>query len=419
MSLLAGNENSMALKIRKPLTSLLYPSLFTLLYSLSSTASAENTLGIAQVLTQLSPQILATPGADALRDVLVQFNQITDPIILNQGLTSLAPNVDGALLYEGFINQQLQFGAIGDRMNTVQFWRKHAQNGFPVGDAITQESVWIKLLGHHAQQKERDLIAGYNNNMGGIIVGSDWTIDNTLTAGGALGWTYARIKDKVWDGSKTDIHSFNGYAYFLYNCASPWFFNTTVGMGYNDYNLYREVQFGTLHLRPTADFDGWQLGVKSEVGYVIESNQFQDVHFVPNASLYYSHMLLSSYDEIGAGTASQNIERSNFDALIGAVGVKMLRDFVMHPLLVQPELHLQVYYDFVGDKMETTSQFIGGVGPSFKTSGFEVARLGANIGAAVNAYAQNGLTISAQYDFNARADYTAHTGFVRSQYTWG
>lgn len=399
----------------------------TMLLNISSAFSADfapysNTNPIAHALDQIAVQILSQPGSGALRDVLAQMGQFYDAQALNQALASLAPIVDGAYLTEAFMNQQNVFGDISERMDTVRFWQSHLGQGISNGDDCidcnSQDSAWIKIIGHHAEQDERDNIAGYHNNMQGVIAGWDLTWHNALTIGSSLSWTYSRIDHKVWEGSKSDIHSIQVNAYFGYNCTTPLFFDTIIGLAYNNYNQYREVQFGTLHLRPHAEFDGWQLGIKSEIGYVMDS-QFYNSHVVPNVALYYSHLIISAYDESGAGTASQSMERSNYDALILSAGVKFLQDWVDKAVLIQPDLHFNVYYDFVGDRQETDSQFFAGVGPEIRTLGFEASRLGANVGAAASLYTHHGVTWTAEYDFNVKADYFSHTGFLRARYVWG
>jgi len=78
---------------------------------------------------------------------------------------------------------------------------------------------------------------------------------------------------------------------------------------------------------------------------------------------------------------------------------------------------MMTFYDFVGDQMEVTSQFVG-AGPNFLTVGFKPARGIFNLGGSMNVFVDTGFIFSLQVDWNAKEDYNAFAGNIKLRYEW-
>ncbi|MGD9591365.1 MAG: hypothetical protein AB7V32_02470, partial [Candidatus Berkiella sp.] len=83
--------------------------------------------------------------------------------------------------------------------------------------------------------------------------------------------------------------------------------------------------------------------------------------------------------------------------------------------LLQSEVHAMGFYDFINDRVQTTSQFTG-AGPSFNTIGFKPVRDSYNVGASLTLFSHYHFNLSGEYDFNFKQDYRAHSGFFRVRY---
>jgi uncharacterized protein with beta-barrel porin domain len=76
-----------------------------------------------------------------------------------------------------------------------------------------------------------------------------------------------------------------------------------------------------------------------------------------------------------------------------------------------------IRYDLIGDQMDTNATFAAG-GAAFDTQGLEQGRLTANIGAGLTYQSSDNWNFSVSYDLERKADFTAHSGFVRTTYSF-
>jgi outer membrane autotransporter protein len=383
-------------------------------------ATQSNSQGVAGAL-----DIIAADGnaTDSLANIIGQLSTFTDATSLNNALATLSPIVDGAIMTESFNIQNMIFGAIGDRMDRMNFWLIHDdrskgknkhKKGISSGDIFdTDNGFWVKMLFQHGNQEERSQIIGYNNHTWGVTVGADTMITEQSMVGASVSWTDLDVNDHV-SLSKTNANSYQGTLYTAIDFNCPLFFNGYVGVAYNNYITSRNIVFNDLEFFPRGHFHGLQTGAKAEMGYIFGSG----FHTIPLASLYYSHLSLRSYQETGASTANQLINGADFDTLLGGVGVKFVDDYVMNDyMLLQSEIHAMAFYDVIGDQMQLTSQFTGS-GPSFITQGFTPAQASFDIGTSFILFTHYDFTLSANYDFAFKEDYTSNSGFLRVRYEW-
>ncbi|HRE31879.1 MAG TPA: autotransporter outer membrane beta-barrel domain-containing protein, partial [Candidatus Berkiella sp.] len=141
-------------------------------------------------------------------------------------------------------------------------------------------------------------------------------------------------------------------------------------------------------------------------------------------SLYFSHLALTGYNESGAGTASQSVDSHSYNMLKAGAGVRaayrcpMEMPYRIRPIIFQPEVRMNAFYDFINDNMETTSNFTGG-GPSFTTLGAVPAASSFNLGASLSVFSDyNDYIVTISYDFETKRDYNANAGFLRLRYEW-
>ncbi len=382
-------------------------------------ANQGNTHGVAGVIDAIAsaPGVYPDgPSSGTLRDILYQMGVFTDAQSLNNALATLSPIVDGAITYESFNTQNAIFGTVGDRMDRMNFWRIHALSepqGVAAGDSVTlDQGAWVKVYHQHGKQKIRDDIAGYSDHSWGITVGGDTMITNHSLIGGSFSWTALDVNHDV-SGSKTNANSYQGTMYASVDFDCPLYVNAAVGVSYNNYITARNIVFNDLNIHPRGHYHGIQTGAKAEMGYVFGGLRY---HAIPIASLYYSNLTLRSYQETGAGTASQLVRRQDYDTLLVGAGGKLVDDYPLSDnYLLQSEAHAMMFYDLFDDNVQTTSQFVG-AGPSFNTFGFKPARDSYNLGASLTLFSHYSFNMSAEYDFNFKQDYRANSGFVRVRY---
>ncbi|MBS0286257.1 MAG: autotransporter domain-containing protein [Proteobacteria bacterium] len=391
--------------------------------TITSKASADfanqtNTEGVAAALDEIGP---GAPTTDGLKSIIEQMSLFQDAGSLNNSLATLAPIVDGAILYESFNTQNRIFGTIGDRMDRMNFWRLHlpavAKTGVAAGDGEADADVglWAKVFLQHGNQKARQGIAGYQDNTWGVIVGGDTMITEQSLVGAAFSWSFLDVNNNV-SASKTNANSYQGTVYGNLDFDCPLYINGAVGVSYNNYIIARNIVFNNIDLYPRAHFHGLQTGAKAEAGYVYTFENRSTLHVIPLAQLFYSNLNLRSYQETGAGTASQLVDGADFSTLLVGTGIKVADDYALNDyMLLQTEIHAMAFYDLFDDNMQTTSQFAG-AGPSFATVGFSPARASFDLGASAILFSHYNFTFTGDYDFNFKEDYTSHTGFFRIRY---
>lgn len=383
-----------------------------------SFANQTNTQGVAGALDEIA---LGAPTTDGLNSIIGQMSLFTDAASLNNSLATLAPIVDGAIMYESFNTQNRIFGTIGDRMDRMNFWRLHlptvSKKGVSSGDVgdDADKGMWAKIFRQHGNQKERQGIAGYQDNTWGIIVGGDTMITDHSLVGASFSWSFLDVNNNV-SLAKTNANSYQGTLYGNIDFDCPLYLSGAVGVSYNNYIVARNIVFNNVTLHPRAHFYGLQTGAKAEAGYVYTFDFRNTLHAIPIVSLFYSNLNLRGYQETGAGTASQLVEGADFSTLLGGVGVKIADDYALNNnMLFQSAIHAMAFYDVLDSNMQTTSQFAG-AGPSFATVGFTPARTSYNLGASAILFTHYGFIFTGDYDFNFKEDYTSHTGFFRVRY---
>ncbi len=358
----------------------------------------------------------------SLAQLYGQLPLFTDADILNEGLESIIqPAISGSALDQSFVTAMIVNDLLNDRINKIKQSKKLALNnatepkGYASGDLVPDLNYgWFKVFAQHANQNERNDIEGYKESTWGFALGKEAQFTPQTLIGISLNWAKADAHNKD-SGSTTKINNYQLSLYSEYDFEGPWYLNGIASVAYNDYNTTHHILFGTVRLHPTGDFHGSQFGLQSELGYDVDVNDFT---LTPLVSLFYSHLHLSSYTETGANTANQRVEGDNFNMLLGGLGARLSYDFLCPRIIYQSEVHARVFYDFINDNMQVTSQFTGG-GPSFTSIGFTPAATSFNIGASITTFSNlSDIILTASYDFEYKDDYAANAGFLSVRYLW-
>ena len=389
----------------------------------SQFANRINTVGVAGALDEMAGQNFL----GSLQDLLNQLPFFSSQQQFNDALAALAPIVDGSYTQEMFAAQQLGYGAVSDRLRHVRQrkmlpgMKAPFETGIASGDDWDDNGHgrWFKLYGQYSDQNEREQVAGYNAETWGMAIGSDVSLNDLNLIGVSANLSHTYIGHDVSD-SKSSVYSLQAALYGEQDFCEWFYFNWVTSVAYNKYTTERNFQFGLLPFSPKDDFNGWQFGSKGELGY---EYLYKGLHIIPNTTLYYSYLALSSFNESGAGTASQSVDSQHYSMLKGGLGVRAAYNCPYnmgdrHSLIFQPELRVNMFYDFINDNMSTTSQFTGG-GPSFVTVGFTPAPTSYNLGASLSVFSDfSNYIVTISYDHETKSDYTANAGFVRMRYEW-
>ncbi len=258
--------------------------------------------------------------------------------------------------------------------------RLHQQYfGFAGGDSLSNVGIWTKIFGQQANQQERLGIPGYKDNTLGFTIGTDALVSESTFAGVAASWAQTRVRYNQQPNARTNIDSYQAMLYGQTLFDNPAFLNGLVAIAYNYYNAQTPYQ-------------GWQGGVKTELGYDFAQ---QSLHIIPLASLYYSYL---------------HVMGGDFNQLLGGLGCEFSTSSVL-----QPEAHFNLFYAFVNDAMSNTAQFTDS-GANFSTHGLKPEQTSFNFGMSLTYFSITPLQFSISYDLDIQKDYFANAAFIKVRY---
>jgi len=323
----------------------------------------------------------------------------------DQAVITVRSIIDASALNESFTTQLQTFSTIGTQI-FEKINPRFSVLGYAGGDKVKAGGPWIKIMGQHAIQKEHQTVPGYHSDMGGLISGAD-VFHEEGGLGVALSWSHLNIRHQPIANTKTQVDSYQFAGYGNYQ-SRPFYLDWLAALAYNDYAYHQSAKAQRYH--------GWQYGIKAETGMNISRKAF---YVIPFASLYYSYLDLHPYAERD-GSVNQSIVLKDMQMLQGGIGAKWVAEalFFNRHVWMQSEYCMMAFYDFIGDRMEATSQLTG-AGPSFVTLGFKPAKTSYLVGVTLSTFMlKEGIVLTSSYDFSFKAHYVAHTGFLKLHIQW-
>lgn len=374
--------------------------------------------GSKKNLIAAADAVISTPVDTAELDALqTALLATTTPEAAEAILDDIMPTVDAGSIIAGINVNAETNNIIDDRLASL---RQGNDTGMSAGSYAEGLKVWAQAFGQYAEQDDREGIKGYEATTFGGTVGIDTqSIADNLVVGLALSYGNTDVDSNNANNTDTDIDSYQAALYGEYALDNGYFVEGNVSYAYNDIEQTRK-NVGVSNLTATADYESNQYGAGLALGRDIEVNYpGVNTSFVvtPKVSADFLHIDTDEYSEKGAGgLALQNVDTDDFQVLDLGVSVDATWTVAMeNGSFVKPSLHAGYAYDAINDEVETTSQ-LSLAGPAFKTEGFDPDEHKFNIGAGIAYEAANNWELNAEYDFEVKEDYDAHSGVVRASY---
>lgn len=323
---------------------------------------------------------------------------------LENVLEQISPTVDGGAVASA-VNANVSAGNLAlDRLTSLR-------GAGAAADSLPSR-VWVQAFGRTADQDTRDGVAGYDADTYGVAVGGDGKVlDGQATLGAALSYGNTEADSKNAANAESETDSYQLSVYGDYDLGAGTYAEGLLAYAWNDTDTTRTV----IGNRVNGDFDANLWNARAEVGHVYDTGSYGLV-LVPNVSANYWHYDADSYTETGSGALA--IDQDSVSALELGVGV----DAKWHiqnqdGSKLEPVVSVGYSYDVIGDEVETTSSFVGAAGSgTFATQGADAEEGTFNIGAGVNFYSNTNWQLTADYDYEVKSDYDAHSGVVRAGY---
>ncbi|MHB9072264.1 MAG: autotransporter domain-containing protein [Desulfobaccales bacterium] len=242
---------------------------------------------------------------------------------------------------------------------------------------------------------------GYNFNLGGMTLGADYRLQDSLLVGLATGYSNTSARFNGSGGSvNTNTVPFNAYAaYFpgsLYAYGS-------LGYALNLYDLNRGISFNGISRSATSSTTGNQLNLYGETGYDLRLSHFI---LTPSATLAYSGLWVGSFTETGAGGLNLKVGTQNANSMQTGLGGRLTVPLRLGSVKVVPQGYAFYQHEFAnGSRNLNASLSQGSSSSSFQTDAakrnFALAGVSVTAGLRKNLYAQ--------VNFNAEVGRTGST----------
>ena len=320
-------------------------------------------------------------------------------------LESATPQSDNGINQFAFSNSQASIDIVEDRVD-IYFKGE--------GDASDElgRSVWAQGFGARAGQDSSSTAQGFDSRSAGFEMGIDKEISDLSMLGVSASYSNSTIdsNDRL---KNTDVDSYQLNLYGAYE-LEDYLLSSVVGFTWNEYTSSRNIPVAPAVAN--ADFSGQTYTAKiqgSTTRYLADN-----IYLTPKAGVTLAYNTVENYTETGAGTLNLNVDNDNSPFLEGNIGADIGKEFMTDAgTKITPKVSIGYGYDFIADNQSTTSSFIGQT-PIFKSQGAEVEKSSLNLGAGVNIYQKNSVTLSADYDYKYKSNYQSNSGVLRVRYAF-
>lgn len=331
---------------------------------------------LAPATAGLTPNAAAAAAA-ALADGLFTFN--SDP---EQWSPEIMSRVFGTMQFiHGNLNN------IGNRLHG----KKSGENS---GNPAANNNLWGSANYTDATQDMRDNIEGFDSETMAFNLGYDRNLSANALLGISLG--YGTTEAETEFNHRTQ--EMDEYMLSLYGQVKGqgWFGEGQLAAGWGSTDSVRNVG-STLY---TASFDSNSYYAKLVGGMNIDAGGWA---LIPKASIDYANISFDDYQEVG-GPLALAVSSDTYDSSNLGAGLSVMNKGKMFT----PEFGAMVYYDLIGDTIQTSSRFTGGA-TYFQTEGADPARLSWELNAGLTFEAPGTpLTFKVGYDLLGREDFMSH-----------
>lgn len=326
-------------------------------------------------------------------------------------LETVSPPADGGAILAGFDVSVQALDVTDTRLASL---RTGNETGMVAGEMGQGVTAWIQGFGQLASQDERSGVDGYEADTLGIAVGVDTqNIHDNATVGVALSYAVTDVESDSASSTETDVDSYQISLYGDYDLDQYTYLEGMLGYAHNNIEQDRN-NVGFTGATASADYDSDQFIAYAEAGR--DFAVAERTVLTPSILAHYQHIAVDDYSETGAGGLSLDVDNEDLNILQVGVGAELGWDLdAGNGGVIRPALNAGYRYDLINDEVQATSTFTAG-GPSFETNGLEPSRHTFNVGASVTFANTNNWEFTADYDFEYKPDYDAHSGYVRAGY---
>jgi len=376
--------------------------------SISSTATTSGNANAGNVL-----QSLVAAGDTQIDLIILEMNSASTSAELNEVLEAVQPTVDGGAIIGSLAMSAQSFGITADRMAMLR--TDAGMTGMATGNASEGLRMWGQVFGQSADQDDRDGIDGYDADTFGFAVGLDTeNIGNDTVVGLAFSYADTDVSSDNANTTDTDVESYQISLYADHDLDNRTYVSGMIGWVFGNNDTTRHNVGGVAGLTARGDFDSDQFAARVELGRDYSGGD--NLTLTPSVMVNYAHYDADGYTETGAGGANLTVSPDDMDMFEIGVGVDASWMYQnADGSYTAPTLRVGYRHDVADDDVGATSRFAAG-GATFKSQGIDPADGTFNLGAGINYFSTDNWQLTANYDFEIKADYDSHAGFLRAAY---
>lgn len=201
-----------------------------------------------------------------------------------------------------------------------------ADNGAPPPASALPRSgaspLWIQLGGEWSNLAGDGNAPNLTQRSTSLTIGGDAAVGGGWRMGGAFGYTDARLGAQARQASaKTDSYSATVYGGKAYALGAGWLRLMAGGAySWHEVDSQRQVRYGSLDQRLTANYGGASTQLFTEVGYVLPLAEAASIE--PFVGLAWSQLRMRAFSESGGSAAlsSDGQRQRNISSLAGLRG---------------------------------------------------------------------------------------------------
>jgi outer membrane autotransporter protein len=181
----------------------------------------------------------------------------------------------------------------------------------------------------------------------------------------------------------------------------------------------REIRFGEINRKASADLDGNDFGARFEGG--VNLLDIGGIVLQPTASVNYNHLTQDDVTESGAMSLNLALEDHDLDSLVTGVGMRVRgRWKIGTDVWMVPELHGRWLHEFLDTDRLIEAQLGGGLigGSTFQIQGVELPRDSGSVGFAWSVITNSAWSVTGSYDAILNEDLVQHIGSLALNFEW-
>jgi outer membrane autotransporter protein len=351
------------------------------------------------------PAVAAASVIDGSAVLLASFAGLTTEQQLSDATSQTLPLLVGG-------SQLVALNALSG-INRVVLARLDANRGLSAGDAFFGDRhFWLKPFGSRADQSNEGGVAGFKANTGGMALGLDGSLSETLKAGLAFAWANSSVKGRsvvAPNSASVDVYQLVGYGTKALPNGSELNFQVDFGRNNNKgsrtlafTNAVAQSKFNTIAFHAGG---GWGKAIPLS----------DKTTYTPSIRLDYTRLRDESYTETGAGLFNLNVAARTMSQLILGGDVRFNHQ-------ISPSTQLSVNaglgYDFHGKTASVNSIFAGAPGASFATNGIRAEPWTLRAGMGLVHTTQRGTEITSRLDVDKRSGFRNATASVNARWSF-